>query len=124
MVRRTKMMLATGLLSLVLAACEMVPPHAPSMSVNATRKDLLVNESATVLIASENTLGTHPKVEWSTTLGKVTPIKEGMLDFRSDKPTAIFTSDKPGEAVVTARLTMDDGQVLSDSVKIKVNSVQ
>jgi hypothetical protein len=118
-----KLVYLSGILSLLLAGCESAALHnsAPAMSLQTTRDNLLVNESTTVLVKSENTLGTHPSIQWSTTLGKVTPVKEGMLDFRPDKPTAIFTSDAPGEAIVTATLTMDDGKTLSDSVKIVVN---
>ena len=118
-----KTALVGGMLALLLAGCESMALHnsAPSMSVEATRHGILVNESATVLIKSENTLGEHARVDWSTTMGKITPIKDGMLDFRSDKPTAIFTSDRPGEAVVTAKVTLENGKILSDSVKITVN---
>ncbi len=107
----------------LLAGCssyDMTGPSRPSLSLSATRSDIKVNESATVVIKSANTLGTRPKVTWATTMGRITPVEEGMLDFRADKPTAIFTSDKPGQAVVTATLTTDDGRTLSDSVKFYV----
>ena len=96
----------------------------PALSVSATRSDILVNESATVMIKSQNTLGSNPKVKWSTTLGEITPIKEGMFDFRADKPAAMFTSDKPGTAIVTATLTMDNGKTLSDSTQIQVAAMR
>jgi len=109
--------------ALLLAGCENLSTagSSPEMSLAATRSSILVNESATVLVKSENTLGTHPKIEWSTNFGKIKPVKEGMLDFRADKPSAVFSSDKPGEAVVTATLTLDNGKTLSDSVHIQVN---
>ena len=112
--------------SLILAACESMATHdsGPGMSVAATRADILVNESATVLVKSENTLGTHPTITWSTNIGKITPVKEGMLDFRADKPTAIFTSSQPGIATVTATLKLANGEVFSDSVKIQVNPLR
>lgn len=121
-----KFALATSIMALLFAGCENMALHGsgPAMTLQSTRNTILVNESATVLIKSENTLGTHPRVEWSTTMGKVTPIKDGMLDFRADKPTAIFTCDRAGEATVTAILTMDDGKILSDSVKINVNAMR
>ena len=112
-----------ALLALAAAGCEeTMATHGtdPSMSISATRSEMLVNESATVLVKSSNTLGTHPSVNWSASMGKITPVKEGALDFRSDKPSAIFTSDKPGVAVITATLHMSDGRVLSDTTQINV----
>jgi len=111
--------------ALLTAACQSTPASEPSaIHLQATRDALLINESATLSVSGETPLGTHPKIEWSTSMGKLTPVHEGMLDFRSDKPTAIFTSTTPGQAVITARLTMDDGRSLTDSVKIAVNPLR
>jgi hypothetical protein len=109
--------------ALLMAGCESLSTRgtAPDMSLTATRADILVNESATVLVKSQNTLGAKPSITWSSSMGKITPVKEGMLDFRSDKPAAIFTSDHPGVATVTATLKLDNGQTLSDSVQIQVD---
>ena len=116
-------LLGAAFLAFAAAGCEeTMATHGtePSMSLSVTRSELLVNEASTVIVKSSNTLGTRPTVNWSTTLGKITPIKEGATDFRSDKPSAIFTSDKPGLAIVTATLHMSDGKILNDTVEIHV----
>jgi len=55
-------------LALLLAGCESPSTigSSPSLNLAATRSDILVNESATVLVKSKNTLGTHPRIIWST----------------------------------------------------------
>jgi len=112
--------------TLLASGCQAVSTRGaiPPVRIDSTRSTVLVNESCTLLIKSQNTLGERPQVEWSTPLGRVAPIKEGMLDFRKDKPAALFVSDKPGVAVVTATLKLDNGETYSDSVRITVNSLQ
>jgi hypothetical protein len=111
--------------ALIFAACQSTPASEPAaIHLRSTRDALLINESATLSVNGDTPLGAHPKIEWSTSMGKVTPVREGMLDFRPDRPTAIFTSDTPGQAIITARLTMDDGRSLADSVKIAVNPLR
>jgi len=122
-VRQLQLLLA--LAAFTLAACQSSPAGEPNAIHLQTNRDaLLINESATLSVNGETPLGTHPKIEWSTSMGKVTPVRDGMLDFRPDQPAAIFTSDTPGQATITARLTMDDGRSLSDSVKIAVNPLR
>jgi hypothetical protein len=107
----------------LLAGCQSSPPvgsTSPSLHIAPTHSNVKVNESVTVQVRSENTLGQRPKITWSTNLGTIKPVAEGMLDFRSDKPTAMFSSDKAGTAIVTATLSMDNGQTLTDSTQIQV----
>jgi hypothetical protein len=116
--------LAWAAIAVLLAGCETMPPvgsTAPALHIAPTRSAVKVNESVTVQVRSENTLGTRPKITWATNMGTIKPVTEGMLDFRADKPTAMFSSDKPGAAIVTATLTMDNGQTLSDSTQIQVS---
>lgn len=116
--------LACAAIAVLLVGCQTAPPAgstAPALHIAPTRSTIKVNESVTVQVRSENTLGTRPKITWATNLGTVKPVAEGMLDFRTDKPTAMFSSDKTGTAIVTATLTMDNGQTLSDSTQIQVS---
>jgi hypothetical protein len=101
-----------------------VDKQAPAMRLEASRNNVLVNESVTLFVKSENTLGKNAKVTWSSSLGSVKPEREGLLDFSSDHPRALFTSNQPGIAVITATVTLDDGQKLSDSVNLTVNPVR
>jgi hypothetical protein len=115
--------LAWAAIAVLLVGCETAPPAgstAPALRIAPTRSAIKVDEPVTVQVRSENTLGMRPKITWSTNLGTVKPVTEGMLDFRADKPMAMFSSDKPGTAIVTASLTMDNGQTLSDSTQIQV----
>ena len=110
-----------------LAGCNSpmaVDKQPPAIRLEASRNNVLVNESVTLFVKSENTLGKNPKVTWTSTLGSVKPEREGLLDFSSDHPKALFTSSQPGTAVITATLTLDDGQKLSDSVNLTVNPVR
>jgi hypothetical protein len=110
-----------------LASCNSpmaVDKQAPAIHLEASRNNVLVNESVTLFVKSENTLGKNPKVTWTSSLGSVKPEREGLLDFGSDHPKALFTSNQPGTAVITATLILDDGQKLSDSVNLTVNPVR
>ena len=111
---------------MMLAGCESMAAHGsePALHLQASRSSILVNESATVFAQTENTLGKDAKITWDSSLGKVTPQKQGILDLSNDKPTALFTSDKPGTAVITATVTLANGEKLSDSVNVTVNPVQ
>jgi hypothetical protein len=119
--------LAWAAIVVLFAGCQSTPPVGstdPSLHIAPTRSSVKVNESVTVQVRSENTLGQRPKITWSTNLGTIKPVSEGMLDFRADKPTAMFSSDKPGTAIVTATLSMDNGQMLSDTTEILVEPQQ
>jgi hypothetical protein len=95
-----------------------------SIKLKSARTDLLVNESTLVTLTSSDPLAANPTVTWSTTFGKITPIRQGDKDYSSDVPSALFTSERAGTATISASLLKGDGNRLSDSIQITVNPLR
>ena len=121
-IHRRLTFLTAAILSVAAGTALALEPS--SVTLKAARADILINETTLLTLTPAELLGGRPTVEWSTNLGTVTPLKEGDRDFRSDLPSATFTSDRSGRAVVTAILRKGDGNNVSDSTVITVNPLR
>lgn len=117
--RLTLTALALALPLTLATACESRPktvrPQTPSVNVEASRQTMLPGESILLFARTQNLLGTNPSIRWEATIGRVTPQDNGRR--------ALFTSDTPGVAIVTAEVNAE-GALLRDYEKITIHDLK
>lgn len=104
----------------LVGGCESGPktvnPTPPAVRLSANNKAILVGESTTIFARTQNLLGEHPQIRWSTTMGRIEPDVTGSI--------ARFTSDTPGVAIITAQIQTASGRTIQDQTKVTVNSIR
>ena len=90
---------------------EAVQWDTPTLNLTTSRSEVAVGETTTVFAQTTNMLGREIRIDWDATLGEIEPIRDGRM--------ARFRSDEPGEAVVTATMSVDD-EVYGDALVIEV----
>lgn len=91
------------------------PAERIEFSIDSSRDNMLVGETVTLTTKSANLLGRNPRVEWTTSGGKLTPV--------DNERAARVTFDTPGTYLVEAKLYLNDQLMRSDSQTIKVRPV-
>lgn len=110
---------AVAVAMLLTLGCESGPSEVktlqPSVKLSTNHKTILVGESTMLFAQSQNLLGRQPQINWSSTFGTITPTGEGRM--------ALFSSDVPGTAVITAEVSTAD-LIVRDTINVTVNSAR
>src|SRR5262249_7036144 len=86
-----------------------------TVRIEASQRQIVVGEIATLVARTKDTYGREAKVRWSSTAGKLSTEQDGRV--------ARVQFDEVGTYTVKATLSVDGREVESDMVEIRVRPV-
>jgi hypothetical protein len=108
------LMLAVGFSALTAWAA------MPKLDLSAQHTNVLVREATRITLKPSEPLGDNARVTWKTTLGQVKETPKESSDYLPGKPSAVFSSDTPGIAIVTVTVAHPEG-TSSASLEVTVS---